>query len=578
METPSLFRINFLPPEQSGADIVAPRSGGTLTSSQIRELLDLGDPLSDRSSESEVGGFSENEGDSDSSHSEKEEDSTVNSTRKRKATSHSEEPTRKSQKLSGNCVTSLDTDSSHLPSPRESPQQSWEWDFSSKYTPACFVFDDSSTGVSPGCCLRKDSSELDFFFMFFDREIIEHICQETQRHYKQKYNRVTDPSKNSDWHEPSVAEMYRFLGLTMVMAHVRKCSLKEYWTSDPMFSTPIFHQVMQRNRYMDILKFLHFANDNETNSCDNLAKIRPILDNIKDKFRKTFKPSQDVAIEDSLRMLWGKFKPKQYFSRKQFLCGRRCFVMTDLNTNIIVDIAGCTGSDAEFINRDPRSSADVVKNLLSDHHNKNHILYLDHWYTSPTLFESLYQQGFGAVGLVRPDQNGMPCFDRVKEGTTISAHTQNIVAIKWQEVHMLSTVHEDVMVNTGKFDQATGEAVTKPKVVVDYRKKRRLVDYSDSLVTSTACVQTCKKWYKKFFFHLLDIVIFNSYHLYLTITSNKLSLLDFRRNVIQQLFEQYLQTRTTLDLVESKSPLHKLDSRLCQSCITPKSSEMEGLC
>lgn len=223
--------------------------------------------------------------------------------------------------------------------------------------------------------------------------------------------------------------------------------------------------------------------------------------------------------------------------------------MTDVNTNIIIDIIGCTDSDTEITSSDPRNGAGVIKKLLSDRH-KNHILYLDHWHTSPSLFESLYQQGFGAVGVVRPDQNGMPCFERVKKGATVSAHTQNIIAIKWQEVHMLSTVHEDVMVNTGRHDQVTGEAVKKPKVVVDYRKKRRVVDYSDSLVTSTACVQTCKKWYKKFFFHLVDIVIFNSYHLYLAVTSNKLSLPDFRRNVIQQLFERYMQARKRVPITQ----------------------------
>lgn len=77
---------------------------------------------------------------------------------------------------------------------------------------------------------------------------------------------------------------------------------------------------------------------------------------------------------------------------------------------------------------------------------------------------------------------------------------------------MLSTVHKDEMVDSGKKNFRTGEAILKPDlVVVDYTKNMRLVDKADMMISSVECVRKTVRWYHKLFFHLLDVTLLNSY-------------------------------------------------------------------
>jgi len=53
-----------------------------------------------------------------------------------------------------------------------------------------------------------------------------------------------------------------------------------YWSGDEIFRTPVFGQVMPRDRFLLLLRFLHF-NDNDSYDAkdperDRLQKIRPI--------------------------------------------------------------------------------------------------------------------------------------------------------------------------------------------------------------------------------------------------------------------------------------------------------------
>ncbi len=56
----------------------------------------------------------------------------------------------------------------------------------------------------------------------------------------------------------------------------------------------------------------------------------------------------------------------------------------------------------------------VVLKLAEGLRQKGHHLYVDKWYTSPTLFLDLKALGFGACGTVRTNRKGMP--DEMKRG------------------------------------------------------------------------------------------------------------------------------------------------------------------
>ena len=78
---------------------------------------------------------------------------------------------------------------------------------------------------------------------------------------------------------------------------------------------------------------------------------------------------------------------------------------------------------------------------------------------------------------------------------------------------MLSTCHSDDFVGTKKSNYQTG----KPKreaVCSGLRALMGAVDKIDMIFSSLRCVRKSAEWYEKYFFHLLDLAIYNAYILY----------------------------------------------------------------
>ena len=63
----------------------------------------------------------------------------------------------------------------------------------------------------------------------------------------------------------TLPEMKKFLGLVILMGIIYKPSIPLYWSTDELFSTLIFRQLMTRNRFQLIEKFLHFNNNVDPN-------------------------------------------------------------------------------------------------------------------------------------------------------------------------------------------------------------------------------------------------------------------------------------------------------------------------
>ena len=68
-------------------------------------------------------------------------------------------------------------------------------------------------------------------------------------------------SRYKKWTDASVNEIERFLALYVLAGIVKKPQLSEYWSTNPLFRTPIFGKIMSRNQFKTTLEFLHF-NDN----------------------------------------------------------------------------------------------------------------------------------------------------------------------------------------------------------------------------------------------------------------------------------------------------------------------------
>lgn len=172
----------------------------------------------------------------------------------------------------------------------------------------------------------------------------------------------------------------------------------------------------------------------------------------------------------------------------------------------------------------------MVKLLEGVEKNKHHV-YMDNLYTSPTLFKDLKASGFEACGTARTDRIGMPKNfkkPKMKKGDMMTKKLPGgVLALQWKDkrvVTMLSMMHDASMVQKQRRSRhAPGgiENVMKPTMIEEYNKHMGGVVKSDQLLSYYGFSHRTVKWWRRVFFHLLDMSVVNAYVLYRKTTNNK---------------------------------------------------------
>jgi len=217
---------------------------------------------------------------------------------------------------------------------------------------------------------------------------------------------------------------------------------------------------------------------------------------------------------------------------------------------VILDFIVYTGANTDCEDFELGVSGNVVAHMMKPYYNKGHIVYTDNWYSSPILTEFLHEKDTGLCGTVRKNRKGLPSLDsKLQKGEVQVAHNMIWMALKWQdkkEVYMISSVHELGLINTGKRDYKTGKYRVKPTCIVNYNKNMGGVDQIDKTLSLTETIRKTIKWYKKLFFHVLDIALVNAHALYnRNNPENRLSFPDFRLTIILKILNLEKEKRVS---------------------------------
>lgn len=263
--------------------------------------------------------------------------------------------------------------------------------------------------------LGDSPSPLEIFEHFLPTDFVEEIVNQTNNYYQYVINK-NPASALKNYRPTDVNEMYTFFGVCLLMPLTKKHRLQDYWTKEFIIETPIFGQVMSRDRYFQILRFLHFCDNDNIDKNDRLYKIRCVVDHYKNSFKNSLYPFQNLVIDESLMLFKGRISFRQYIPSKRHRFGIKFFVLVDCETGYILDYIIYTGSATEIREIDEKfgKSGNIVLTLTENYWNKGHRLYTDNWYTSPLLFQFLFEKKINCCGTVKANRKFMPSFDKKK--------------------------------------------------------------------------------------------------------------------------------------------------------------------
>jgi len=100
---------------------------------------------------------------------------------------------------------------------------------------------------------------LDCLQLFFKDEILTSIIEQTNL-YNQQQNNGND---NAKWKDITIEELKAFLGILLAMGLVELPKSHDYWARNTLISVPWFGSVMPRDRFFQILGYLHLSNNEE---------------------------------------------------------------------------------------------------------------------------------------------------------------------------------------------------------------------------------------------------------------------------------------------------------------------------
>ena len=329
--------------------------------------------------------------------------------------------------------------------------------------------------------------------------------------------------------------------------------IQDYWSTAWTSQVSFFSSIMTRERFQMIFWMLHVSHS-ISSPPRRIDKVITFMEPLISNFQASYKPSREIAADETMVGFRGCFGPLQYMPNKPTKYGIKAFTLADAAHGYMLDILVYTGSDtlstASLAHSSLPQPARVVLHLADKYLDKGHSIFTDRYYTSIPLANHLYQRNTAFTGTSMRNRVGLP--EEIRKPPKKLAANEvrafrdlKMMVIEWKalkgksSVIMLST-ESPASVTRVHFSCNRGE-MHKPLVVQLYNQSMNGVDRADQNSVYYSFIRKSRKWWKKLFFWLQEVTTVNSYILY-QFHHDNLTHLQYRRQVIESLAVRFLST------------------------------------
>lgn len=339
-------------------------------------------------------------------------------------------------------------------------------------------------------------------------------------------------------------ELHVFLGVCLLSGYHKLPDRRMYWSEDLDVHCDFISQSISRNRFDDIMRNLHFANNMHIDD-DPLYKVRPIFDIL--NFRSKIAPvDTNLSIDETMIEYFGHHGCKQRIQGKPIRSGFKAWNLATSSGRLIHSELYC-GKKTKLDDFGLGHGGNVVIGLLEKSEIQSGVnVHFDNYFTTFSLIERLTEMGIGAVGTIQEKYLGnapLPekkAFAKTDRGEYISCKTNDMLLVRWNDNRPVTVVTNHVPIQpvtkVKRYSSVHRRAVhvEMPGPFQAYNQHMGGVDLFDQSFNNYKVRIRSKKWWWPLFVYFLNTSAINAWRLYISL-KGQIPLLDFLRSVSSQL-------------------------------------------
>ena len=389
-------------------------------------------------------------------------------------------------------------------------------------------------------------SPLEVFYLFFDDDVLQFLIEKTNGYAKFRGNHSFNVTNE---------EMKVFIGILLISGYVTVPRRRMFWQVDSAARNEMIANAMRRNRFEEIFRFIHGADNSNLIPNDKFSKVKPFVNMLNDRFLRygTVFGANNVSIDESMIPYYGRHPTKQFIRSKPIRWGYKAWVAADprgyaYHVDLYQGKSESTNKHKEDFGLGGAVILSMIDRLEEEFPETKFSLYFDNYFTSVRLIEEITRRGHFATGTLRSNRVEKCPFMSTKQfekkNRGFSEHFSNadrtIVLARWNDNGIVTIASNE----HGVFPLARTEifstihkkkiSIEMPHLIKMYNSHMGGVDRMDQNVSLYRIHVRGKKWYIPILWYFINLAVNNAW-IFARDGCYKGDLLEFHSSIAEEL-------------------------------------------
>ncbi len=153
---------------------------------------------------------------------------------------------------------------------------------------------------------HQQLTPVDIFSFFFNEDILIKIAAFSNEYALQNYHTLqTNPN-----------ELRVFLAIILISGYSVARRRRQYWELSDDTRNVLIANSMRRNRFEELIKYLHLSDNMLLPEGDRFAKVRPLADHLNERFLAFGPHEENLSIDEGMIRYFGHHPTKQFMRQK----------------------------------------------------------------------------------------------------------------------------------------------------------------------------------------------------------------------------------------------------------------------